>query len=425
MGAQCATPSPTTPTEFQFQKTPSIPAFLDIELHDEGVAVATLPGTEFTGEIGDETPSPFASYASEVDRSEEVEAVTPRMAACGLPPATGLKEEDIRQTLQTTLADRGMVLTPRDVAIQEVLCTTSKSTICAADWKGQMVVIKRIKHGLDLQDKQAKLTHAMSLKEMMQELQILMALDHPCVVRLLGANLSPDQEPMLVTEYMEGGDVENYMFLHRRSAPGHRFKPSLALALRWSISVAEALTYLHGLHRPIIHRDLKPLNLLLSKDLQVKITDFGISKVMPPRGGKDASPAPMTGGVGTWRYMAPEVVRNEAYTDRVDIFSFSLIVYFLFTGRPPFHSFCGPHPERILEAYLAGQEPRPQLDLIASPALKFLKPFLEDAWDPSAAARPSAAECAVRLHAMGSQGLLNAMQFRVRSMLAWKRAVTQ
>eukprot|EP00913_Durusdinium_trenchii_P003182 g2942.t1 len=132
--------------------------------------------------------------------------------------------------------------------------------------------------------------------------------------------------------------------------------------MRWALSTGAALAYLHGREHPIIHRDLKPLNMFLTKDLEVKIGDFGLAKVMPSRLYACTDQAPkMSGGVGTWRYMAPEVVRYEQYDEKVDIYAFSLIIYFIFSGRQPFYSF-GKDPRMILRAYRAGEEPRPSLN---------------------------------------------------------------
>ena len=84
-----------------------------------------------------------------------------------------------------------------------------------------------------------------------------------------------------------------------------------AQVLDWSAAIGRALNFLHC--RDVVHRDLKPLNLLLTKHLEIKVSDFGISRLIANRTGEGYS---MTGGVGSWRYMAPEVVRHQAYDEK-------------------------------------------------------------------------------------------------------------
>lgn len=98
------------------------------------------------------------------------------------------------------------------------------------------------------------------------------------------------------------------------------------------------------MHRmKIVHRDLKSANCLVNKHWSVKICDFGLSKIM--------TDAPMrdTAAAGTPEWMAPELIRNEPYTEKCDIFSLGVIMWELCTLERPWH---GVPPERVRALYL-------------------------------------------------------------------------
>mmetsp|Transcript_56979 Transcript_56979/g.172381 ORF Transcript_56979/g.172381 Transcript_56979/m.172381 type:complete len:509 (+) Transcript_56979:80-1606(+) len=301
-----------------------------------------------------------------------------------------------------------------EVRLEQVISRTLKSTIYSARWRGTKVVAKStglLLGGLELGDlprlaskpfladdsEQRSAAH-----EMLHEIHLLSTLRHPDLVMFLGACLE-HKPPFFLTEYMEGGDLD--MFYRTKSKPGCPYRPPWATFVKWLSSVARALCYLHNCSRPIIHRDLKPMNLLLNSAQDLKVADFGISKLMTPKAagdGTDTNAAPrMSGGVGTWRYMAPEVVRYLPYTDRVDIFSFALIMWFMYTGLDPFVKQFGEDAALVLEEYVAGREPRP--DALESgakcgPALpKDLHELLQDCWHEIPERRPSAEECTERL----------------------------
>ncbi|CAE7528486.1 STY13, partial [Symbiodinium pilosum] len=122
--------------------------------------------------------------------------------------------------------------------------------------------------------------------------------------------------------------------------------------VEWSSAIGRALAFLHGFTVPIVHRDLKPLNLLLTKNLEVRMTDFGISKMIST---VDDEHHTMTGGVGSYLYMAPEVVRYEEYNEKVDLYSYGLIMYYLSSGKRPFHHITL-DPEVILQQYVQKKE---------------------------------------------------------------------
>jgi len=313
-----------------------------------------------------------------------------------------------------------------EIEIQKKLSKTLKSIIYLATWRGTTVVCKSTGElaRSDSKGALAKNLSNVSMQlaageglseteaELVREINLLSKLRHPDLVMFLGACVD-HTPPLVLTEYMEGGDLERY-YRTQAEKLGHPYRPTVAKLLKWSSSVARALAFLHGASRPIIHRDLKPMNLLLSKGDDLKVTDFGISKLMsatslPGKDGvggqqrdsddEDDNVKPkMSGGVGTWRYMAPEVVRYEQYTDRVDIYSYALILWFMNTGRVPFIEQFGNDAEVVLKEYLKGKEPRPDISALKCPAP--FRTLVQDCWHVQASQRPSAVDCTKRLAAI-------------------------
>ena len=163
-------------------------------------------------------------------------------------------------SISSHLSSQSLLVNPSEVKQGKVLCSTLKSTVCVALWQGQQVAVKQLKT-LDEEDLVAELLH---------EIHVLSALQHPCLVKLVGANLDKEG-PFMLTEYMEHRDVETYMQQQRQNAEDPYYKPSFEVAMGWALNTGQALEYLHGLPCPIIHRDLKPLNLFLTKHLHVKV----------------------------------------------------------------------------------------------------------------------------------------------------------
>lgn len=179
------------------------------------------------------------------------------------------------------------------------------------------VVIKMIKKTLCLDP--------VVIKEFELERSILENSDHPNIVRFLGSGHEPRR--FVVLEYLNQGTLGMLS----------NTQISFQEALQRGLGLASALNYLHHDCVPgvtIIHRDLKPDNIGLS-DGVVKLFDFGLSISVKQR--QDVSQAyQMTGCTGTLRYMAPEVALGKPYTEKVDVYSFGILLWQLATSRVPF-----------------------------------------------------------------------------------------
>lgn len=124
---------------------------------------------------------------------------------------------------------------------------------------------------------------------------------------------------------------------------------------KWALDIAEALKFLHGMTPKIVHRDLKPCNVLLDHTLTCKISDLGLCKAidrefLKSRAGNSSDINKglvggymMSGHVGTYGYMAPEVGPDSVdsdglcrYNELCDIFSYGMVVHFMCTGDRPF-----------------------------------------------------------------------------------------
>ncbi|XP_031476625.1 serine/threonine-protein kinase STY13-like isoform X1 [Nymphaea colorata] len=155
-----------------------------------------------------------------------------------------------------------------------------------------------------------------------QEVMMLATLRHPNIVRFIGACRKP-MVWCIVTEYAKGGSVRQFLAKRQnRSVP-------LKVAVRQALDVARGMAYVHGLG--FIHRDLKSDNLLIATDKSIKIADFGVARIEVQTDG-------MTPETGTYRWMAPEMIQHRPYNQKVDVYSFGIVLWELITGSLPFHN---------------------------------------------------------------------------------------
>ncbi|XP_064950301.1 serine/threonine-protein kinase 12-like isoform X1 [Musa acuminata AAA Group] len=243
----------------------------------------------------------------------------------------------------------------------------TKGTFRLATWRGIRVAVK--KYGEDV------LVDENKLRAFRDELALLQQIRHPNVVQFLGA-VTQSSPMMIVTEYLPKGDLRAY--LKRKGA----LKPSSAV--RFALDIARGMNYLHE-HKPeaIIHRDLEPSNILRDDSGNLKVADFGVSKLLNVA--KTVREERSLTHLGTpCRYVAPEVFCNEEYDTKVDVFSFALILQEMIEGCPPF---CYKQDNEVPKAYVSKQRP----PFGAPPKLYVhgLKELIEECWSENPADRPT------------------------------------
>lgn len=154
-----------------------------------------------------------------------------------------------------------------------------------------------------------------------QECRSARRLSHPNIVRIHDF-LDLDDRKLISMEYIEGEDLKKMLNRHVTLTE--------EMIYNYLRQLCDAMAYAHRLG--IIHRDLKPANIMIDERNQVKVTDFGIAKVI------DAS-ATNNGTMimGTPLYMSPEQIQGGSIDRRVDIYALGIMLYELVTGAPPFY----------------------------------------------------------------------------------------
>lgn len=181
---------------------------------------------------------------------------------------------------------------------------------------------------------------------MHNELKVLGETSHPNIMRIFGL-LEDKMYYYIVSEVLEGGE------LYDRIVELRNFNERDAAQVTNQLLLA--INYMHA--QNIIHRDLKPENILLvstdQDNLEIKLTDFGFACFFDKdQGLQDVLGSPL--------YMAPEICTEDAYDDKVDVWSIGVIAFVLLTGRPPFK---GGSKDQIFEEIL-----EKNLDLSKDPA---------------------------------------------------------
>ncbi|KAL4205019.1 hypothetical protein AMTRI_Chr01g112650 [Amborella trichopoda] len=158
-------------------------------------------------------------------------------------------------------------------------------------------------------------------RQFASEVSLLFQQNHPNIINFIAACKKP---PVfcIITEYLAGGSLRK--FLHKQEP----YSLPMKLVLKFALDIARGMQYLHS--QGILHRDLKSENLLLGDDMCVKVADFGISCL-------ESECDSMKGFMGTYRWMAPEMIKEKNHTRKVDVYSFGIVVWELLTSLTPFH----------------------------------------------------------------------------------------
>ena len=295
------------------------------------------------------------------------------------------------------------------------LADGSNANVFTALYNGNKVIIKMIKAKVDNKE--------LALHEFELEHGMLSRLSHQNIIRLLGAGTSPRK--FMVLEYLEGGSLNEVLqknktkhgmsallfhkptfpylkllqlakalaevldYLHMKAHPGacmiHRgASPTHSVLYVFYRATIQAHSSLLLLNLPLIYlaaADLKPDNVGFTADGCLKLFDFGLVTCVKSRQSINDS-YKMTGYTGSLRYMAPEVALREPYTEKVDVYSFGIMVWQMAKDKVPF---TGMGKKAFIENVVVGGL-RPKLD--KSWPSGFCR-LLTDCWQRDPSSRPS------------------------------------
>lgn len=226
-----------------------------------------------------------------------------------------------------------------DLDFGDVIGQGAFSCVYSGKWKDREVAIKKLSfEALEVDD---------FLIMFKKEVALLSMLNHPNVIDFVGVVTFPSY--YMVTQYMHEGALDE--ILHDPDTP-------MPWARRVSLlaDVARGMHYLHSLVPRVIHRDLKCGNVLVNKDWVAAVTDFGLSVTKSGRmdpadlkfaynirmslenamtGRHQSYVKPLAAPVGTFPYIAPELLDAKPYNEMVDVYSFSMVLWHVLTRSPP------------------------------------------------------------------------------------------
>ncbi|MFH8794025.1 Stk1 family PASTA domain-containing Ser/Thr kinase [Streptomyces sp. NPDC017941] len=159
-----------------------------------------------------------------------------------------------------------------------------------------------------------------------REAQSAASLNHPAIVAVYDTGedyVDGVSIPYIVMEYVDGSTLRELLHSGRKLLPER--------AMEMTIGILQALEYSH--RSQIVHRDIKPANVMLTRNGQVKVMDFGIARAMGESGMTMTQTAAV---IGTAQYLSPEQAKGEQVDARSDLYSTGCLLYELLTVRPPF-----------------------------------------------------------------------------------------
>ncbi|CAH9148686.1 unnamed protein product, partial [Cuscuta epithymum] len=278
--------------------------------------------------------------------------------------STGLSLSQINQVLDDV---NECEIPWEDLVLGERIGLGSYGEVYRADWNGTEVAVKKF---LDQDFSGA------ALAEFKREVRIMQRLRHPNVVLFMGAVTRPPNLS-IITEFLPRGSL--FRIIHRPHSQIDEKR-----RIKMALDVAMGMNCLHTSTPTIVHRDLKSPNLLVDNDWNVKVCDFGLSRLKHNTFLSSKSTA------GTPEWMAPEVLRNEPSNEKCDVYSFGVILWELATMRLPWS---GMNPMQVVGA-VGFQNRRLEIPKELDPHVARI---IWECWQMDPNLRPSFAELSVAL----------------------------
>ncbi|PHU16841.1 Serine/threonine-protein kinase HT1 [Capsicum chinense] len=226
-------------------------------------------------------------------------------------------ESDNVETWETSKEDQKEEWTAdlSQLFIGNKFASGAHSRIYRGIYKQRAVAVKMVRIPTHKEETRAKLE-----QQFKSEVALLSRLYHPNIVQFIAACRKPPVY-CIITEYMSQGTLR--MYLNKKEP----YSLSTETILRLALDISRGMEYLHS--QGVIHRDLKSSNLLLNDEMRVKVADFGTSCL-------ETQCREAKGNMGTYRWMAPEMIKEKAYTRKVDVYSFGIVLWELTTALLPF-----------------------------------------------------------------------------------------
>lgn len=243
-------------------------------------------------------------------------------------------------------------------------------------YRGRRVAVKKL-----LPDQRRDLR---VITPFLAEIKLAAGLDHPHIVQFIGVAWHALADVCAVFEFMEGGDLRALLTQWDHEGRPHGMDAQKTTLAR---HVAHALTYLHSLQTTVLYRDLKSRNIVLDESQWLaKLTDFGVSR-------ERSTDHTMTAGVGTLRWMAPEVMRGDMYDHQADIFSLGVVLAELDTHATPYAGARDEHGRSLSEPALLQRIMVGRIRVSFTPSLRpELRRLAESCLALDPAMRPTAAQ---------------------------------
>ena len=192
--------------------------------------------------------------------------------------------------------------------------TFSKVKLAVNKTTSQKVAIKILE--------KSKIIEPDDLERIVREMAIIIEFNHPNVV-VVHEIFETDEHYLIIMDYCSGGELFNYIVVNQRLEEDE--------ASFFYYQLINGVEYIHS--KNIVHRDLKPQNIMLlndsTTDIQIKIMDFGLSKVI-------AQNEKLKEGMGTITYIAPEILIGNSYDFKVDVWSLGVTWFYVLSGHFPF-----------------------------------------------------------------------------------------